>query len=82
MNGFTYRCLVGGVCPVISNVVTLTINPVFDTIVTTIGSVKACIGDQIIIPVHVTNFIDVGSVSHRITFNDTVFTYIGYQKGI
>jgi len=80
MNGYKYRCLIGGTCSVITNVVTLTVNSIFATIVTTIDSAIACTGDQIIIPVRVTNFIDVASLSHRLTFDTAVLTYTAYQN--
>ncbi|MCD4680223.1 MAG: hypothetical protein K8S00_07530 [Bacteroidales bacterium] len=81
MNGWKFQCIVTGSCDsIISNIANLTVTSIFATIVTTIDSVSACTGNQIIIPVHVTNFIDVASLSHRITFDPAVLTYNGWQN--
>jgi len=50
------------------------------TIVTNIDSATECIGDTIIIPVHVTNFIDVTGFHQSINFDQTSLSYAGYQN--
>ncbi len=48
------------------------------TINTTAGSVTSCPG-QILVPIEVTNFNDIGGVSLVLAFNPAVLTYDGYQ---
>lgn len=77
MNGYKYRCIIGGICPptVTSEGATLTvILPVTSTLPTT----SYCPGN-IIVPVAVTNFTGVASFSLNFSFNPAVLTYDGYQ---
>ncbi len=51
-----------------------------DTIVTSIDSANANIGDTIVFPVRVINFFDVASISHKINYNPAVLTYLDYKN--
>lgn len=78
MSGNYYRCRVTGTCaPVVfSNPAILTVLP---NIFTTCGSGTVCPG-QLVIPVTVNDFIDVGSFSLTLAFNPAVLTFTGHQN--
>jgi hypothetical protein len=78
MNGFWYRCRVGGYCSpeVFSNPGELTVLPKITAIAPTISN---CPG-QVTIPIDVTHFIDVASFSLTLGYNESVLSYEGFQN--
>ena len=78
LSGYQYRCRVSGNCTpsVFSGAATLTVLP---NIITTCNPVSACPG-TIIVPVSVTDFINIGSFSLVLNFNPAILTYTGYQN--
>ncbi len=80
-NGYQYRCLMtGDPCLVPSPAATLTVNPVPFTINTYAATLTACPGNDIIVPITVTDLYNVASVSLVMNYNDAVLTYLGYDN--
>ncbi len=81
-NGNLYRCVVtGGQCNVSrnSNPAMLTIAPL-GTIVTNAGYVNTCPGGNVNVPITVSQFIDVASVSLKLNYDANALTYLSYQN--
>lgn len=78
MTGYMYRCKVSGTCsPIVySNGGLLTVLP---NVVTTCGTVSTCPG-QLVVPITVVDFTNVGSFSMALQFSSSVLTYTGYQN--
>ncbi|MFZ4399430.1 MAG: cohesin domain-containing protein [Bacteroidales bacterium] len=78
MNTSQYRCKVSGTCtPIVySNAAVLTVLP---NIITNCASLTACPG-QIVIPINVTDFINIPSFSLTLNYNPAVLTYTGFQN--
>ncbi|MBN1340800.1 MAG: hypothetical protein JXA03_15835 [Bacteroidales bacterium] len=78
MNGYMYRCIVGGYCPPVvnSNEVILT---VLANITTICATLSECPGPMIV-PVNVTHFVNVASFSLTLNYNQSVLTWNGYQN--
>lgn len=45
-----------------------------------IGSVSAIVGSEILIPVDVVDFIDIGAITFFITFDESVLTFVGLEN--
>ncbi len=78
INSYLYRCKVSGTCnpAVYSNSAMITVLP---NIITTCGSATGCPG-QFVIPINVSDFIDVASFSLTLNINSSYLTYTGYQN--
>lgn len=81
LSGNAYRCVVSGQCPspVTSNPGTLTVNPVPQVLATYCGSASVCPGN-VVIPLRVTNFSNIGSFSLTLDFNAAVLTFLAIQN--
>ncbi len=80
MDGNQYRCVVSGTCPpaVYSGAAVLNVLP--PAIITSAGDIlNSCTGN-IIVPVYVTNFNNVGAISLTLNYDNTMLTYEGYQS--
>jgi hypothetical protein len=55
-------------------------NLCFAQIHTWVENVKSCPSQNVVVPVKVTNFVDIGSISIRIKFDTSKLIYIGYQN--
>ncbi|MCX6271845.1 MAG: cohesin domain-containing protein [Bacteroidetes bacterium] len=79
MTGYQYRCKVFGLCePIYTNAVTMTVN--LPPIYVNIPQIKACSGDTIIVPIMVTNFKQVCSLSLVLNFNNTLMSFAKYSN--
>ncbi|MHC1708242.1 MAG: cohesin domain-containing protein [Bacteroidales bacterium] len=80
-NAYQYRCMVTGeICSVPSEAATLTVTPIDFVIVTTATSAAECPGNDIVVPVTVTDFYNVASISLALNYNESVLEYMGYQN--
>ncbi len=81
-NGNQYRCVVAGeYCTLNSSAATLTvIAPEQFTIITTAGSENSCPGSDIVIPINVTDFYNVASISLSLDYDASVLDYTGYSN--
>jgi hypothetical protein len=80
MNGYLYRLVANGTCNHVAiteaALLTVILQP---TIVTTAGTAVQCAGD-IVIPVSATNFMNVASMALALNFDNTLFSFAGYQN--
>jgi len=90
---FTY---IGGSCDLVfnagceivnSNLVTIPVNysdgsvgPNAQPATATIGNVTAYAGNEVFVPVDVTDFSDIGAITFFITFDESVLTFIGLEN--
>lgn len=80
-NGYKYRCLVtADVCGVPSPSATLTVTPIEFVIVTTATTTTACPGTDVVVPVTVTDFYNVASVSLALNYDESILQYVTYQN--
>lgn len=56
------------------------VGPIAQPITASIGTVLANAGDEVLIPVDVTGFIDVGAITFFIGFDESVLTFIGIEN--
>ncbi|MHC1707638.1 MAG: cohesin domain-containing protein [Bacteroidales bacterium] len=78
LDGHYYRCVAGeNICMLssASGAGMLTVLPLTNDIVTTIGSITICPGDFITIPVSVVNFNNVASASMKINYDTLALTF-------
>ena len=81
MNGYLYACQVSNDnCQIMSAGAALTVIPVIEEIVTTVGTAFACPGAEVVIPVTVTNLEEVAAISLTLGYNPASLVYTGYQN--
>jgi hypothetical protein len=81
MDGYLYRCVLTELScglSLTSNDALLNVKqlPVY----TTAGTLTACAGDQVAVPVTALNFNNVASASLRLTYDTTVLSFVGFQN--
>lgn len=82
MDGYNYRCqITGGQCNVdaYSESATLSIAPA-GTIVITAGYVNTCPGGTVVVPIKLSPFTEVESISLKLNYDTTALTYVNYQN--
>ncbi|MEI6433984.1 MAG: cohesin domain-containing protein [Bacteroidota bacterium] len=80
LNGYRYRCNVSGTCTpaVFSGSAILTVTP--ESITTTPANVTNSCTGNLSIPLNVTNFSNIGSISLTLLFDTTKMIYDGFQS--
>ena len=81
MNHNNYRVVVSnGECSLNSDVAVLHVSPIGGTVITTAGSVTACTGQEITIPVSAQYVYNVGAISLTLNYNPSAISYITYSN--
>lgn len=80
MNGNRYRCTISGTCTptVSSNAAVLTVTQA--AITTSISNISSSCTGNVDLPVNVTNFENVGSISLTLIFDTTKLNYVDYSS--
>lgn len=77
MNGYRYRCIISSLCPPNASSwnAILTVNPAI--INTRVDSITSC-ADTLLIPITVTNFIDVATIKLKLDWDPAITNFLGY----
>ncbi len=69
-----------GLIPIPVNYTDGSVGPASQSITATIGSVTASPGDEVLIPVDVTGFLDVGAITLYIEYDEAVLSFVGIES--
>lgn len=75
MNGYTYKCNLGGPCSMTMSTDIVTLNVVSAmTIITNVPTVTECVG-AVVVPVYATNFNNVGTLNLKLDIDQTILSF-------
>ena len=66
--------------PIVVNYSDGSVEPSSQTVTATIGSVTASPGEEVLVPVDVTDFLDVGAITFFIGYDENVLTFVGLEN--